>query len=214
MKQYILADNQDITREGLIALLKELNLPFSIGIIKDIKGLQDALKISSDVIVILDYTLFNFVSIQQMLNLKQGAGKSVWILFSEDLGAQFLRQVLLTDDRISIVMKQDPREDILIALENAYYDEVFLCEYAQRALNGGVPSTPILDKLTVTEKEILHEIALGKMTKQIALERNLSFHTVNAHRKNIFRKIEVNNVHEAIKYALRAGIIDQAEYYI
>jgi DNA-binding CsgD family transcriptional regulator len=60
----------------------------------------------------------------------------------------------------------------------------------------------------------LHEIALGKTTKEIAYEQNLSFHTINTHRKNIFRKLEVNNVHEAIKYALHAGIIDASEYYI
>jgi DNA-binding NarL/FixJ family response regulator len=70
------------------------------------------------------------------------------------------------------------------------------------------------DKLTTSERLVLHEIARGKTTKEIAFEQNLSFHTINTHRKNIFRKLEVNNVHEAIKYALRAGIIDSSEYYI
>ena len=69
-------------------------------------------------------------------------------------------------------------------------------------------------KLTTSEKVILHEIALGKTTKEIAYEKNLSFHTVNSHRKNIFRKLEINNVHDAVKYAIRAGIFDVAEYYI
>jgi DNA-binding CsgD family transcriptional regulator len=55
---------------------------------------------------------------------------------------------------------------------------------------------------------------MGKTTKEIAYEQNLSFHTINTHRKNIFRKLEINNVHEAIKYALRAGIIDLSEYCI
>ena len=50
--------------------------------------------------------------------------------------------------------------------------------------------------------------------KEIAAEKNLSFHTINSHRKNIFRKLGVNNVHEATKYAMRAGIVDLAEYYI
>ena len=35
-----------------------------------------------------------------------------------------------------------------------------------------------------------------------------------SHRKNIFRKLGVNNVHESTKYAMRAGIVDLAEYYI
>ncbi|GAE15051.1 anthranilate synthase [Bacteroides pyogenes JCM 10003] len=55
---------------------------------------------------------------------------------------------------------------------------------------------------------------MGKTTKEIAAEKNLSFHTINSHRKNIFRKLGVNNAHEATKYAMRAGIVDLAEYYI
>jgi DNA-binding CsgD family transcriptional regulator len=68
--------------------------------------------------------------------------------------------------------------------------------------------------LTITEHEILKEMALGKTTKEIALKRYVSVHTIMTHRKNIFRKIEVNNIHEATKYAIRAGIVDLAEYYI
>jgi DNA-binding CsgD family transcriptional regulator len=55
---------------------------------------------------------------------------------------------------------------------------------------------------------------LGKSTKEIASERFSSIHTITTHRKNIFRKIGVNSVHEATRYALRAGLIDQADYYI
>lgn len=68
--------------------------------------------------------------------------------------------------------------------------------------------------MTTAERNILREIALGKTTKEIAAERNLSFHTINSHRKNIFRKLGVNNVHEAIKYAMKTGIVDLIEYYI
>lgn len=68
--------------------------------------------------------------------------------------------------------------------------------------------------LTKTETEILKEIALGITTREIAEKRFSSFHTVNTHRKNIFRKLGVNNVHEAIRYAMRSGLVDAAEYYI
>ena len=68
--------------------------------------------------------------------------------------------------------------------------------------------------LTVTEKEILRLLALGKSTKEIAAERFLSVYTVMTHRKNIFRKLKVNNAHEAVRYALRAGIVNAMEYYI
>ena len=79
------------------------------------------------------------------------------------------------------------------------------------------PQSPRVEeevKLTKTEMEILKDIALGLTTKEIAERRFSSFHTVNTHRKNIFRKLGVNTVHEATKYALRAGLVDSAEYYI
>ncbi|WP_456107024.1 response regulator transcription factor, partial [Prevotella sp.] len=69
-------------------------------------------------------------------------------------------------------------------------------------------------KLTKTEIEVLKDIALGMTTREIAEKRISSFHTINTHRKNIFRKIGVNNVHEATRYAMRTGLVDAAEYYI
>ena len=58
------------------------------------------------------------------------------------------------------------------------------------------------------------DIAMGLTTREIAEKRFSSFHTVNTHRKNIFRKLGVHTIHEATKYALRAGLIDASDYYI
>ena len=41
-----------------------------------------------------------------------------------------------------------------------------------------------------------------------------SINTITTHRKNIFRKISVNNVLEASKYAVKAGIVNPSDYYI
>ena len=93
----------------------------------------------------------------------------------------------------------------------------FICQrIAEMMLNP--PATddmpPAIASLTKTETEILKLIAIGLTTKEIAERRFSSFHTVNTHRKNIFRKLGVNNAHEATKLALRAGLVDSAEYYI
>ncbi len=68
--------------------------------------------------------------------------------------------------------------------------------------------------LTATEMEIVKAIAQGKTTKEIAEERFSSIHTITTHRKNIFRKLDVNTAHEAIKHALRAGWVNPSEFYI
>ena len=74
-------------------------------------------------------------------------------------------------------------------------------------ITSGAYETPISRKVN----ELYNS---GKTVKEIAVERHSSVHTIISHKKNIFRKIEVNNVYEATKYALHAGLVDLMEYYI
>lgn len=216
MSDYIIADNQFITSEGISILLERDPDVKVIVRAATVQELQEKLKLHPDAVVILDYTLFDFDSMEQMLIVKAAAPGSSWIFFSDELGEYFLRQVLVTDPEISIVMKQDSREQITEALKSAANGISYICETAEQIIHSNAPGNtkPVPDKLTPQEKVILHEIASGKTTKEIAYEKNLSFHTVNSHRKNIFRKLGINNMHEAVKYAIRAGILDVADYYI
>lgn len=214
MRTFILADNQDITREGIIALLKESGLSEKVIEVKNLAELQNKLNLYPHAVVVLDYTLFNFASQQQMLIVKEKSKDSSWILFSEDLAVHFLRHVLLADPSLNVVMKHNTKAEILSALQCAVYNMPYICDFVDHILQESISPVPIPDKLTASEKVILQEIALGKTTKEIAWEKNLSFHTVNSHRKNIFRKLEVNNMQEAVKCASRAGLIDLSDYYI
>ncbi|MDR0725726.1 MAG: response regulator transcription factor [Prevotellaceae bacterium] len=212
MRKFILADNQDITREGIVSILERKAIADTIIRVSNRKELIEELKNCPDAAVILDYTLFDFSDFQ-MMNTKQKYHDSIWLLFSDELSKYFLRQVLLSGNLFSVVMKNDSMNDILTALRCTACGVVYLCDLATQVLHEEVSDT-INDKLTASERMVLHEIALGKTTKEIAFEHNLSFHTINTHRKNIFRKLEINNMHDAVKYALRAGIIDSSEYYI
>jgi DNA-binding NarL/FixJ family response regulator len=212
MREFILADNQAITRVGTRSLLNNLAIADTIIEVSGRRELMEQLIIYPNAVVILDYTTFDFSDFQ-MMNMKQRYRDSVWILFSDELSKQFLRQVLMSGNLFGVVMKNDSLNDIIDALKDAASGEIYLCDLAEQILDEDVPSQTS-DNLTASERSVLHEIALGKTTKEIAYEQNLSFHTINTHRKNIFRKLEVNNVHDAIKYALRAGIIEYSEYYI
>lgn len=61
--------------------------------------------------------------------------------------------------------------------------------------------------ITKREKELLQLISKGMASKQIADKLCISINTVNNHRKNILRKLKVQNASEAIQQALRLGII-------
>ena len=90
----------------------------------------------------------------------------------------------------------------------------YICHRATEILIDSQLKEEPATNLTSTEIEILRSIAQGKTTKEIAAERYSSIHTINTHRKNIFKKLKVNTAHEAVKYAFRAGLVDTSEFYI
>jgi DNA-binding NarL/FixJ family response regulator len=61
-------------------------------------------------------------------------------------------------------------------------------------------------RLTNREREVLQLIAEGRSTKEIAGDLNVSIKTVETHRRQIMNKLEINNVAELTKYALREGL--------
>jgi DNA-binding NarL/FixJ family response regulator len=61
--------------------------------------------------------------------------------------------------------------------------------------------------LTSRELEVLQLLAEGKPTKQIALNLSLSIKTIESHRIRVMQKIDVNNIADLTRYAIREGII-------
>ena len=221
MREYIIADNQDITKAGMMFLLSKQKDVSQLLAVDNKTELIRELRLHPQAVAILDYTLFDFAGADELIVLRERFKEVDWLLFSDELSIGFLRQVLFSSMAFGVVMKDNSKEEILTALQCASRKERFICNHVTNLLLSGniqqVSSNTNIQEdhlLTATEKNILKEIASGKTTKEIAAEKNLSFHTINSHRKNIFRKLGVNNVHEATKYAMRAGIVDLAEYYI
>ncbi|HBO07685.1 MULTISPECIES: response regulator transcription factor [Bacteroides] len=219
MREFIIADNQDITKAGMMFLLSQQKDTALLLEADNKAELIQQLRLHPGAVVILDYTLFDFTGSDELIVLHERFKEADWLLFSDELSVGFLRQVLFSSMAFGVVLKDNSKEEILTALQCASRKERFICNHVSNLLlaRDNRPPTPhsVQDALlTPAERSILKEIALGKTTKEIAAERNLSFHTVNSHRKNIFRKLSVNNAHEATKYAMKAGIVDLVEYYI
>ena len=214
MRNYIIADNQELTRFALESLLHN-DEGATVYRAFDRAGLVALLKEHESAVVLLDYTLFDFADEDQLLIIAERFSLSDWILISDDLTPQFIRRVVYSSHQFSVVFKDGPLGEIREALNAVSRHSRYL---SQRALETIITQQQEGDKsdniLTQTETEIVKAIAQGKTTKEIAAERFSSVHTVTTHRKNIFRKLGINTAHEAVKYALRAGLIDPSEFYI
>ena len=213
MRHFIIADNQELTRQGLEALVrrKEQNAVYKV---TDKAGLMQLLKEHESAVVILDYTLFDFADVEQLLIISERFELARWVLVSNDLSPAFLQKVIYTSRLFSIVYKDSPVRDIVEALQAAEHHQRYISQRALEEIIASQQDDEPVSPLTNTEREIVIAIAMGKSTKEIAAERCSSVHTITTHRKNIFRKLGVNTAHEVTKYALRRGLVDSSEFYI
>jgi DNA-binding NarL/FixJ family response regulator len=208
---FILADNQDITRAGIQYYLSSITVNTVEA--ADKAALLNLLTAHPEAAVVLDYTLFNFQGIEDLLVVVGRFPDARWLLFSEDLSEDFIRRVCM-EPQVSVMLKTNSGDEIRTALQCVARGERFLCHQVTNLLLTAAKSVDVRSVLTPSEVEILRMIARGMSVKEIAQERVSSIHTIVTHKKNIFRKLEVNNVYEATKYALRAGLVEMVEYYL
>ncbi len=214
MGNYIIADNQELTRLALISLTKQ-NEENKLYVASDKAGLVELLKEHEDATVLLDFTLFDFADADQLLIVGERFTMSQWILISDELTPDFMRRMVYSSHQFSIVFKDGPLSEVREALQAVKQHQRYISQRALEVIiNQQLEEDARPSVLTTTETEIVKAIAQGKSTKEIAKERFSSVHTITTHRKNIFRKLNVNTAHEVIKYALRAGLVDSSEFYI
>lgn len=208
----ILADRQDITRIGIQALLVRLGLDsYPLTVAGDESELESALVQAEAPIVIIDTESMEMSLPQKLLTLYEKQPMTRWILFQDEINDQQL-SAFSGMPSVSMILKSNSEEEIRIALKCVFHAERFLCHQISNQLLVRHKREEEFS-LTQSETDILRLIALGKTVKEIAAIRFSSTHTIVTHKKNIFRKIGVNSVYEATRYALRVGIIG-SDYYI
>ncbi len=210
---FIIADNQELTRFAVERML-DTYADKQVFHASNKANLVSLLRVHEQSIVIMDYALFDFPDIQNLVILAQRYPMSQWVLMSEDLAEQHMSNIVYNTTNVGILFKDSPLADITTAINMAREGQRFISQHVMGVLLAQRKQEEDKSQLTRTEIEIIRAITQGKTTKEIASERLSSIHTINTHRKNIFRKLGVNTAHEAVKAVVRAGLIDESEYYI
>ncbi len=122
---------------------------------------------------------------------------------------------------LGYMVKESAGEGLMKALEAVANGEFFLDSTVSREVVLGISKTPdaravIVDvaykNLTPREQEILLLLAEGQTAKEIANRLFISPKTVENHRVNIMRKLELQKPMDLIRYAIRIGLIDVDEW--
>jgi len=212
-----IADSNSLVREGILSVLKsEIN--FEIAFIVDSKEkLFDELSITYPDILILDSNdLKGFVH-QDILEVGNFVSFSKILVITANGNNEYILKILAYGIT-HLLLKNCSTDDFLKAMQSFEKNEKYLCKEAIEILltknlspYGSQTKETILTK---KEIEITKLIVQGLTAKKIAAQCFLSAHTVNTHRKNIFKKLSINSSSELIMYAVKAGMIDTTEYYI
>jgi len=207
----VLADTQFLTNEALRILLTPCFRGFYTVSTK--AGLLQYLQKESVALVITDYELVDFESINELGEFLKSYSETAPVILTNSITHIKIKE--LNDVGIrNIILKTDDREELFHAIDAAlkgkkYYSGAILDILLKR-------EAPFEDAtiLTTSEVEIVRHISSGLSTKEIAVKKHISFHTVMTHRKNIFRKLGVSSSPELLMYAIKAGLIDNIEYHI
>lgn len=113
------------------------------------------------------------------------------------------------------MLKTIPSDELLLAIKNIYNGKDYFTSDVTKALISGDNSpsfnqftkkSSLVEELTSREKEIIKYLSQGLTNTQIGEKLFISPRTVDTHRTNIMRKIDVHNVASLIRFAFQNGL--------
>ena len=226
----VIADPHFLTSEGLTSLLSSLSGYRLEGIASSRQELYRLLRDEAGYLLVTDPATFDYRGTDSLRLLKELFGNVEVMMLTNSLAASDLSEYTQLGIR-NFSLKNGNRAELTAAFAAAASGVSYFApglSALQLEIGLAEPAnlrsvTPVATRetssggrhlLTDSEMEIVRLIASGLTTKEIAARRFLSFHTVNTHRKNIFRKLQINSVSELVMTSVKAGWIDPIEYYI
>ena len=216
IQNVIIADSQFLVVETLKSLIKEDERYFLAGVAQTREDLFKILETIPTGLLITDTATIDYDGIEDLRIIREKYPQLLVLILTNSLSkAEFSGLSKLGIK--GMIYKNIDKEELFSAIESTlkfkkYYSEEIIDLFLDH--NENKYNAEDQKHLTSSEVEIVKLIANGLTTKEIATKRNISYHTVNTHRKNIFRKVEVSNASELIIHAIKAGWIDNIEYYI
>lgn len=198
MIRLLLVDDHPLVREGLRARLSSEADIEVVGEAGNAVQAMAALEAHAPTLVLMDIGMKDVNGIDLAAQLiARVPGLAVMMLSMYD-SVEYAQRALQAGAR-GYVLKDAPSSEILNALHTVAKGGTYLSvEMAQRLFRAPVQRSALSER----EHEILAHLAHGQSSKQIARALDLSVRTVEAHRQNIRRKLDLETQADLIKYAV------------
>ena len=211
----LLADDHEIVRRGLCALLQKHEGWEVVGEATDGREAVEKAKQLKPDVVILDVGMPNLNGLAATRQLTQLDPHCKVIVLTITDSDQVIREALDAGAR-GFVLKSDAARDLVSAVEALQRNRMFftprvndmvLAGFLDKGHSGSSSEPPRLPKLTSREREVIQLLAEGKSSKEVACVLNLSTKTAETHRSNIMRKLGFHSIRDLVVYAVKNNII-------
>jgi DNA-binding NarL/FixJ family response regulator len=165
--------------------------------------------------VILDISMPDLNGSDATRRIRKALKNTEVLILSAHYSDQLVREII-DAGALGYVLKTDADHDLLIAVESLARHKPFFTSKANDVIQNEFHTgemvtnnpTSFDNRLSSRQREILQLLAEGKSSKEIALTLGLSLATVETHRTNVMRKLELHNISEVVRYAVRNQIIE------
>jgi DNA-binding NarL/FixJ family response regulator len=208
----LIAEDHAIVREGIKGLLAGNPAFDVVGEAPDgVEALRMLQELNPD-ILILDISMPNLDGLSVTKQAKKKHPDLKIIILTIHDGSEYIYQVF-KNGADGYVLKEAAYEELLAAIEAVTHDKKFLSpgvsgDVIQRYLEHPQTQANPLDSLTPKEREVLTLITDGRSNKEMADLLFVSVKTIEFHRTNIMKKLDIHNQAELIRFGINSSLID------
>lgn len=208
----LIADDRDIVRRGLKELLSSRRGCVICGEATTGREAVDMAAKQRPDIVIMDITMPDLNGLEATRQIRKLLPKTEVLVLSLHYSDQLVREIVEAGAR-AYVLKTDASAEVVTAIEALAVRRPFFTSTAGKVLiegfcNPSAKTLPVHKSLTAREREIVQLLAEGKSSKEVGVVLNLSVKTVETHRSNIMRKLEIHSISELVRYAVKNNMIE------
>jgi DNA-binding NarL/FixJ family response regulator len=206
----VIADDHVMFRQGIKRIIEETEELEVVGEASDGFELLDLLKKVEADMVFLDISMPNIRGIEAAQEIKSLYPQVKVLILTMHKKKEYLYHAFVAGAR-GYLLKEDSDVELFSAVKTIrnggfYVTRLLAGELAEDIShmykgNAELPSQP----LTTREREVLKLIAEGKSNREIADFLFISIRTVENHRANIMRKLNLSNTADIVKYAILKG---------
>jgi two-component system NarL family response regulator len=201
----MLVDDHPMVQDGLIACLSYYEDIDVVGACNDgSEALNKAKECRPDVIL-MDISMPSMNGLDATEILIETLKTTKVLIFSMHENAEFVKTAVQAGAS-GYILKDTNSEEVYQAIKAvANGKSHFSSSIAKVLLEEPIEQSN--DRLTTREQMILSYIAKGQSSKEIAQNLDISFRTVEAHRRNIKSKLQIDSLAELVRYAVNQGLI-------